>query len=102
MLLGSALVHCLQRQSSPGFVPESAWILHCKEQFGLVAQGTAPEENPCPPEKRIQRGRRQASSTVRARITLADQRVIAYSTVMPTRKDPTNFTVTVHIPEALG
>jgi hypothetical protein len=34
-----------------GFVPESAWILHCKEQFGLVAQGTSPEENPCPPEK---------------------------------------------------
>jgi hypothetical protein len=24
-----------------GFVPESAWILHCKEQFGLVAPGTA-------------------------------------------------------------
>ncbi len=34
-----------------GFVPESAWILHCKEQFGLVAPGTAPKENPCPPEK---------------------------------------------------
>jgi len=34
-----------------GFVPESAWILHCKEQFGLVAPGTAPAENPCPPEK---------------------------------------------------
>jgi hypothetical protein len=34
-----------------GFVPESAWILYCKEQFGLVAPGTAPEENPCPPEK---------------------------------------------------
>jgi hypothetical protein len=33
-----------------GFVPESAWILHCKEQFGLVAPGTAPVENPCPPE----------------------------------------------------
>jgi len=33
-----------------GFVPESAWILHCKEQFGLVAPGTAPKENPCPPE----------------------------------------------------
>src|SRR5882762_2370944 len=25
-----------------------AWILHCKEQFGLVAPGTAPKENPCP------------------------------------------------------
>jgi hypothetical protein len=34
-----------------GFVPESAWILQCKEQFGLVALGTAPKENPCPPEK---------------------------------------------------
>jgi hypothetical protein len=34
-----------------GFVPESAWLLHCKEQFGLVAPRTAPEENPCPPEK---------------------------------------------------
>jgi hypothetical protein len=33
-----------------GFVPESAWLLHCKEQFGLVAPGTAPKENPCPPE----------------------------------------------------
>jgi hypothetical protein len=34
-----------------GFVPESAWLLHCKEQFGLVAPGTAPKENPCPSEK---------------------------------------------------
>ena len=34
-----------------GFVPESAWILHCKEQFGLVAPGTAPAENLCPAEK---------------------------------------------------
>ena len=34
-----------------GFVAESAWILHCKEQFGLAAPGTAPKENPCPPEK---------------------------------------------------
>jgi hypothetical protein len=34
-----------------GFVPESAWILHCKEQFGLVAPGAAPPDNPCPPEK---------------------------------------------------
>ena len=34
-----------------GFVPESAWILHCKEQFGLAAPGTAPQENPCPPDK---------------------------------------------------
>jgi hypothetical protein len=34
-----------------GFVPESAWLLHCKEQFGLVAPGTAHAENRCPPEK---------------------------------------------------
>jgi hypothetical protein len=34
-----------------GFVPESAWIAHCKELFGLAAFGTAPKENPCPPEK---------------------------------------------------
>jgi hypothetical protein len=34
-----------------GFVPESAWLLHCKEQFGLVASGTAPQDNPCPPDK---------------------------------------------------
>jgi hypothetical protein len=34
-----------------GFVPESTWILHCKEQFGLVAPGTTPKENLCPPEK---------------------------------------------------
>ena len=34
-----------------GFVPESAWIAHCKELFGLAASGSAPKENPCPPEK---------------------------------------------------
>ena len=34
-----------------GFVPESAWLLHCKELFGLAAPGTAQIENPCPPEK---------------------------------------------------
>ena len=34
-----------------GFVPESAWLLHCKELFGLVAPGTAAKENPCPAEK---------------------------------------------------
>jgi hypothetical protein len=34
-----------------GFVPESAWLLHCKEQFGLAAPGTAPKDNPCPSEK---------------------------------------------------
>jgi hypothetical protein len=33
-----------------GFVPESAWLLLCKEQFGLVAAGTAPKENPCSAE----------------------------------------------------
>jgi hypothetical protein len=34
-----------------GFVPETPTILHRKEQFGLIAPGTAPAENPCPPEK---------------------------------------------------
>jgi hypothetical protein len=34
-----------------GFVPESAWIMHCKEAFGLSTPGIAPAENPCPPEK---------------------------------------------------
>jgi len=34
-----------------GFVPESAWIAHCKELFGLVAPADPPNENPCPPEK---------------------------------------------------
>ena len=34
-----------------GFVPESAWLLHCKELFGLAAPGTAHKDNPCPPEK---------------------------------------------------
>jgi len=34
-----------------GFVPESAWIAHCKELFGPAAHGTSPHENPCPPEK---------------------------------------------------
>jgi len=33
-----------------GFVPESAWIAHCKELFGL-ATGTSNTDNPCPPEK---------------------------------------------------
>jgi hypothetical protein len=33
------------------FVPESACLLHCKELFDLAAPGTAPMENPCPPEK---------------------------------------------------
>ena len=34
-----------------GFVPESAWLQHCKEQFGLAAPGTGPIDNPCPAEK---------------------------------------------------
>src|SRR5207244_11463216 len=43
-----------------GFVPESAWIAHCKgrpclirseELFGLAAAGTSPNETPCPPAK---------------------------------------------------
>ncbi len=42
--------HGVRRLHSEG-VPESGWLLHCKEQFGLVAPGTAPKENPCPAEK---------------------------------------------------
>jgi hypothetical protein len=34
-----------------GFVPESAWIARCKEEFGLSAPGNAPQENPCPRDK---------------------------------------------------
>src|SRR5437879_9930898 len=34
-----------------GFVPESAWIAHCKELFGLAAPGTSHNENPCPPQR---------------------------------------------------
>jgi hypothetical protein len=34
-----------------GFVPESAWIMHCKEEFGLAVPGNAPHKNPCPPDK---------------------------------------------------
>ncbi len=34
-----------------GFVPESAWLQDCKDQFGLVAPGTALKDNPCQPEK---------------------------------------------------
>jgi hypothetical protein len=34
-----------------GFVPESAWIAHCKELFGIATSATSNEENPCPPEK---------------------------------------------------
>ena len=35
-----------------GFVPESGWLLHCKELFGLAAPGTARKENPCPRKRR--------------------------------------------------
>jgi hypothetical protein len=34
-----------------GFVPESAWIAHCKELFGLATPGSSHDENPCSPEK---------------------------------------------------
>jgi hypothetical protein len=34
-----------------GFVPESAWITRCKEEFGLAARVDAAQENPCPPDK---------------------------------------------------
>ncbi len=36
-----------------GFVPESTWIAHCKELFGLSVPGTSANENPCPTEKAI-------------------------------------------------
>jgi hypothetical protein len=31
-----------------GFVPESAWIAHCKKMFGIEPSGTSNIENPCP------------------------------------------------------
>jgi hypothetical protein len=34
-----------------GFVPESAWIAHCKELFGIAISGTSNADNPCPAEK---------------------------------------------------
>jgi hypothetical protein len=34
-----------------GFVPDSAWIAHCKELFGLAALGDVNYDRPCPPEK---------------------------------------------------
>jgi hypothetical protein len=34
-----------------GFVPESAWIMHCKELSDLARP--EPNENPCPPEKLV-------------------------------------------------
>jgi hypothetical protein len=34
-----------------GFVPESAWIAHCKELFGLATSDVMANLNPCPPEK---------------------------------------------------
>jgi hypothetical protein len=55
-----------------GFVPESAWLLHCKEQFGLVAPETAPKENPCPPEKVAAiKGSGASSSRWRDRLSFA-------------------------------
>jgi hypothetical protein len=34
-----------------GFVPESAWIAHCKEAFGLTTPDASASENPCPKDK---------------------------------------------------
>jgi hypothetical protein len=34
-----------------GFVPESALITSCKEEFGLAALRNEPQENPCPRDK---------------------------------------------------
>ena len=38
-----------------GFMPETGWIEHCKEDAGVVPPGTfvAPFTNPCPPEKKV-------------------------------------------------
>jgi hypothetical protein len=33
-----------------GFVPESAWIEHCRELYGIVRAEGAEPDNPCPPE----------------------------------------------------
>ena len=34
-----------------GFVPESAWIHHCKELFGVPGASWLTPENPCPADK---------------------------------------------------
>lgn len=34
-----------------GFVPESAWIHHCKELFGVPGASWLTPENPCPLDK---------------------------------------------------
>ena len=36
-----------------GFVPESAWIDHCKELAGLPSSSDAATANPCPADKRV-------------------------------------------------
>jgi len=45
-------------QQQFGFTPETCWIAHCKELYGLPIE-TAPNRRgagrvkPCPPEKRV-------------------------------------------------
>lgn len=34
-----------------GFVPQTAWIIDCKESFGIGSTGDAPKENTCPADK---------------------------------------------------
>ena len=45
-----------------GFVPDSAWIAHCKELFGLAAPGTSHNENLCPPERSQRLSKRSDAS----------------------------------------
>jgi len=46
---GQEIQKWISRQHS--FVPESAWIAHCKELFGIETSGASNIDNPCPPEK---------------------------------------------------
>src|SRR5438034_7565959 len=58
-----------------GFVPESAWIAHCKELFGLAAPGTSHNENPCPPQRSQRLSKRSDASDCFKR--LAEERRFA-------------------------
>jgi hypothetical protein len=33
-----------------GFVPETAWIEHCRQLFGIIPAQSPEHANPCPPE----------------------------------------------------
>jgi len=51
-----------------GFVPESAWIAHCKELFGLAAPGSSRDENPCPQERWLRLSRHSGTSDCSERL----------------------------------